>query len=302
MKKLCILCLLLCAVLATACGKPQTPEKNIKLRGQTEAVYYTVKAPVDGEIRGLILEPGERIRKSQPLFGLGTQDKDPGVEKAAAELARAQARLNNASRENSEATRASSAAALQNARERVQSAAGNHEKMQRLYTIGGTSRVKLQQAKEELDTANAALAAARARFDQVSRTYTPEELAALKQQVEQARASYDAAVLTVEGSEVASPATGIVKDILAKNGETVKKGQAVIRLTASTDCTIPVSLSVADPRFTEGMEASITAAGNKKSFPAVIRRAEPDKLVLFSNQKPEELPEGTTVEISINIK
>ena len=115
MKKVCMLLLLFCLLVTAACSKPQTTEKSIRLKGKTEAVLYTVKAPVDGEVRGLILEPGERIRKGQPLFGLGTQDENPEVGKAAAELAKAQARLNNATQGNKEAGRASAAAALQSA-------------------------------------------------------------------------------------------------------------------------------------------------------------------------------------------
>ena len=85
MKKVCMLLLLFCLLVTAACSKPQTTEKSIRLKGKTEAVLYTVNAPVDGEVRGLILEPGERIRKGQPLFGLGTQDENPEVGKAAAE-------------------------------------------------------------------------------------------------------------------------------------------------------------------------------------------------------------------------
>ena len=107
MKKLCMLMLLVCLILTAACGKPKATDNTIRLQGRTEAVLYTVKAPVDGEIRGLILDAGERIRKGQPLFGLGTQDENPEVEKAATELAKAQARLNNASQGNSDASRAS---------------------------------------------------------------------------------------------------------------------------------------------------------------------------------------------------
>ena len=132
MKRICML-LLVCLILTAACGNPRTTEKNIRLQGKTEAVLYTVRAPVDGEIRGLILDVGERIRKGQPLFGLGTQDENPEVEKAATELAKAQARLNNAAQGNSEASRASAASVLQSARSQVQRAEQNYNKMQRLY-------------------------------------------------------------------------------------------------------------------------------------------------------------------------
>lgn len=299
MKKLCTLLALLCLLLATACNQTQPKEKNISLQGTTEAVLYTVKAPAEGEIRGLILDKGERIRKGQPLFGLGTQDKDPEVEKAATELAKAQARLNNASDENSEANRAAAAAAVQNAQGQVQAAEQNYAKLQRLFAIGGISKIKMQQAQQELDMARATLSAAQARFERVSHTYTPEEIAALKKQTEEARAAYDGAVLTVEGSEIVSPATGIVREIWLKNGDPATKDQPVMQILSSTDCVIKVSAKTADTRLKEGMEASVTAPGIRKPFPARIRSIEQNTLTLFSNQKPEELPDGTAVEISV---
>ena len=302
MKKVCMLLLLACLILAAACSKPRTTEKNIRLQGKTEAVIYTVKAPVDGEIRGLILDTGERIRKGQPLFGLGTQDENPEVEKAAAELARAQARLNNASQGNSEASRASAAAALQSARGEVQNAEQNYNKMQRLYKVGGISRNRMQQAQLDLESARAGLAAAQARYEQVSRTYTPEELAVLEQQVQKNRTAYDAAILTVEGSEIASPTTGIVRQIWVKNGEPVKKDQPVMQIVSATDCTVLISSKISDPRLTEGMEASVAVTGSKKRFPAVIRKIEKDTVILFSSQKPEDLTEGTTVEVTLAFK
>ena len=296
MRKICMLLLLFCLILTVACGKPRTIEKKVRLQGMTEAVLYTVKAPVDGEVRGLILDTGERIRKGQPLFGLGTQDEDPEVGKAAAELAKAQARLNNASQGNNEAGRASAAAALQSARSEVQTAEQECNKMQRLYDVGGISRNRMQQAQRNLESARATLAAAQARYEQANRTYTPEELAELEQQVQKNRTAYDAAILTVEGSEIASPATGIVRQIWVKNGEAVKKEQPVMQILSATDCTITISSAVTDPRLTEGMEATVTAVRSKKEFPAVIRKIEQNTVTLFSGKKPEDIPEGTAVE------
>ena len=257
---------------------------------------------MDGEIRGLILDTGERIRKGQPLFGLGTQDENPEVEKAATELAKSQARLNNASQGNSEASRASAAAVLQSARNEVQSAEQNYNKMQRLYKVGGISRNRMEQAQRDLESARAGLAAAQARYEQVSRAYTPEELAEMEQQVQKNRTAYDAAILTVEGSEIVSPSTGIVRQIWVKNGEAVKKEQPVMQILSATDCTIIINSKIVDPRLTEGMEASVTVTGNKKAFPAVIRKIENNTLTLFSSQKPEELAEGTTVEVTFALK
>ena len=297
MKRLYILFPLLCLLLLTACGRQPATAKNITLQGKTEAVRYVVKAPVDGKIRGLILDKGERIRKGQPLFGLGTQDENPEVGKASAELAKAQARLNNASSGNNEAGRASAAAAVGNARSQVVNAEQKYAKMQRLYAIGGVSRLKMQQAQQELEGARSSLSAAQARYEQVNRVYTKEELAQLEKKVQEARTTYDAVVLTVEGSEIASPTTGIVGEIWVKNGEAVKKEQRVMEIVSATDCTITVRSAIPDPRLQEGGEATVTATASKKSFPAVIQKTGQNTITLFTTKKPEEIPEGTNVEI-----
>jgi multidrug resistance efflux pump len=174
--------------------------------------------------------------------------------------------------------------------------------MERLYKVGGISRIRLQQAELNLQSARATLAAAQARYEQASRSYTPEELAELEQQVQKNRTAYDAAVLTVEGSEIVSPATGTVRQIWAKNGEAVKKEQPVMRILSATDCTIKITTGITDSRLAEGMEASVSATGSKKEFPAVIRKIEQNTVTLFSGKKPEELPENATVEVTITLK
>ena len=74
-----------------------------------------------------------------------------------------------------------------------------------------------------------------------------------------------------------------------------------MQILSAADCTIVVHSKTPDPRLAEGMEATVTAAGSKKDFPAVIRKIEQNTVTLFSGKKPEELPEGTTVEIVIPI-
>ena len=301
MKKIYALLLLFCLVITAACSKQQSkPEKDtVRLQGKTEAVFHTIKAPVEGSIRGLILDKGERIRKGQPLFGLGAQEKNPEAEKAAEELAKAQARLNNASRETNEASRATAEASIQNAQNRVRQAEQQYAKMQRLFSVGGISKKMLTQSQLDLESARASLSAAQSRLQQLTRVYTPEEKEALKKQVEEAKASYDAVVLTIAGSEIASPATGIVQEIWCKNGDPVKPEQPVMQILSSTDCFIKATAATADSRLKEGMEASITAAGIRKPFSGKIHSLNQNNIILFSDQKPEEIPGGTAVEITI---
>ena len=73
-------------------------------------------------------------------------------------------------------------------------------------------------------------------------------------------------------------------------------------ISADPECTVKISVSLSDPRIREGTEATVTPAGSKKSFPAVIRQVGQNSLVLFSDRKPEDLPEGASVDVRINVK
>ena len=72
-----------------------------------------------------------------------------------------------------------------------------------------------------------------------------------------------------------------------------------MQILSSTDCFIKATAATADSRLKEGMEASITAAGIRKQFSGKIHSMNQNNIILFSDQKPEELPGGTAVEITI---
>jgi len=72
-----------------------------------------------------------------------------------------------------------------------------------------------------------------------------------------------------------------------------------MQIVSATDCTIKITSATKDSRLAEGMEASVTAAGSKKDFPAIIRKIEQNSVTLYSDKKPEELTDGTVVEVTI---
>lgn len=282
----------------TACSKTASP-KNIEFHGTLRAVHYTITAVKDGEVRGLILEKGERIRKEQPLLGLGTQENNPQADKAAADLAKAQAEMNRLSYANSLEGRATAALALQNAQNRVQEARQNYDKMQKLYAIGGISKIRMQQAHDELSLAHAELNAAQTRFQQSNQPSSPADAAAIKLKVEDLKKAYETTVLSIAGSEITSPTTGMVQTVWVKNGAKVKEKQKLLEILSSTDCTITIPLATPDNRLKEGMPVKIANTSLKNPFDGIIRKIEGNTITVYSDKKPEELPDGASVIVTI---
>lgn len=295
---LAALALLFLFLSAAACKQAAEPSP-IRFSGKVESLRYTIAAVKDGEIRGLILEKGERIRKGQPLFGLGTQDKDPAVGKAAAELAKAQAELNRNSAVSSAAARAAAAANVQSSLNEVQNAQQAYHKMQQLYAIGGVSKARLQQAQGRLEQATASLNAAQAQLERSNSVQSPEETEAQRKKVRELKEAYEKTVLAVTGSETASPSTGTVQTVWVKNGDKVKQQQPVMEILSATDCRIRLTLPTADSRLKEGMAVTLQSTSLKKNFPGLIQAIESNTVTIFSDQKPEDIPDGAVVDILI---
>ena len=297
-KRLMLLALCGLMGIVAACGQIAAP-KSLEWRGTLRSVPYTITAVKDGEIRGLILENGQRIRKGQPLLGLGTEENDPRADKAAADLAKAQAEMNRLSFANSAEGRAAAALAVQNAQARVQQAQQNYTKMLQLYHIGGISKLRMQQAHDELSVANAALSAAQTRFQESNRAASPSDAAAIKLKVEDLKKAYETTVLSIAGSEIASPTTGIVQNLRVKNGDRVKEKAPLLDILSSTECTITIPLVTPDRRLKEGMTVEIANVSLKSPFAGSIRKIEGNTLTLYSDKKPEELPDGAPVVITV---
>ncbi|MEE3478640.1 MAG: HlyD family efflux transporter periplasmic adaptor subunit [Succiniclasticum sp.] len=288
---------LLFACLTAGCGKPA--KQTVRLTGKVQLVRTEVKAPAAGKVQGLIVEKGERIRKGEPLFGIASADgkTDPGPK--AKELAKAQAELHRAQSGNSAADRAAAAAAVQSALASLQAANNNYQKMSRLYGIGGVSKRQLDMAAQNQAAAQNNLAAAQARLAQ-AQSAPKQDPAALQEKVAKLKEAYEAEAER-SGNEVKAPFTGLIDAAALKNGTAVQAGQTVLTLTATTECYIRIPHSSKDTRLEAGRTVTLSAPGLQKPFIGIIKENTDKELVIFSDQKPEDLPDGATVDIETTV-
>ena len=291
--------LILGTVFLLLAGCSRQTRQTVHLQGKVEAVTTTLQAPAAGKVQGLIVEKGDRIRKGEPLFGVadGTGTSVPG--KAAQELAKAQAELRRAQAGGSAVDRAAAAAAVQSAVADLQTASATYQKMNRLYAIGGVSRRQLEQSAQNLTAAQNRLAAAQAELNQAQRT-PPADPAALQAKVKTLKEAYEREA-EQSANEVKAPFTGLVGELKARNGATVRQGQPVLTLTSTAECYLRIPQSVRDSRLETGRTVTLTAPGLKKPFIGIIRENTDKQLVIYSDQKPEDLPVGAAVDVEITL-
>ncbi len=236
MKKLTILCLLAMsiALLLAGCAKTDTsattkqPEKKVELQS------YTITAPKDGKIIGLISEKGERISKDQPLFAIADEKIDEQVKNLTTQVALAEAELKRMENGIAVASAPIDTTALAN---NVTTAQNKAAKMNNLLAAGAVSRNQAQAAQLELQQAVAALQAASASQQAQIQKASPEAQEEQKKKIEALKKQLAEAQQAQQANEALSPCTGTIVEIKQANDSIVTKGQDVLVIKEEADST-----------------------------------------------------------------
>lgn len=216
-----IFSILLIASLCIGCSSSQKPASN----ASSSSKLHTITAPKAGKIIGLIVEKGERISKDQPLFAMADEQLSKDLAKCSADLAAAEAKL----KVMQNGTASPNTANIPALKARQQKAQENAAKMERLLAIGGISRAKADAARQELQQANNALAAAQQQTES-SKPASPEAIEAQQKEISSLRSKPNVFISKQQENEVLCPATGIVKEIKVANGAEVKELDVVLVL------------------------------------------------------------------------
>lgn len=199
---------------------------------------YTISAPAKGKILGLILEKGEHIGKGQPLFAIASAIVDQNVKTTSEQVAKAEAKLKKLEIGSAIQIDESEIAA---ARNRVDRAINNVNKMNSLFAAGAVSKKQAQQAERELDSAKADLSAL---IEQTERQKaSPEEIEKQKKALEEVKIRNVKALEKQAAFEAFAPSSCVVMEKFANNGDEVEKDQAVLNLLAQDECETKIKLN-----------------------------------------------------------
>ncbi len=292
-KVICILSAFLVLFAAGGC----TPQGSNALGSTTLSVpTYAVKAPAAGKLLGLISEKGERISKGQPLFAVSANAVDSKVKDVTTQLAKAEADLKRMEVGTSAPVPAGDLAAAQ---ANVAAAQQKAAKMNSLLAQGAVSRNQAQAAQNELVAATLALQAASSTAVQ-TKPAAPEQIAAQKKLVEQLKQQQAASLAQQQQNEGVSPCTGIITELAAKNNDNVQKDQVILHIKSTTSCSLTLNVSAAKAKeLQKGQGVSIKAEAVPAPFAGKISAIDGSKITITSDNKPEDLADGTKVEVSL---
>ena len=225
-----------------------------------------VGAKVMGRVHWIGVEKGDTVQEGQVLVRLEDNEFRAQVNQASANLAAAQARLDQLRTGSRPQEKFRDKAAVLQAEANLKMAEAEYQRSERLFKDGVASKSELDNALARRDTAAALLEAARQSSAMTDLGPRAEEIRAAEAQVQQMKAALDYAQTQLAATEIKAPVSGTVLQRIVERGEMVSPSAfggsgartSVVDLADLTDLQIELDISQADfARLKMGQRAEI---------------------------------------------
>src|SRR5689334_3247571 len=225
-----------------------------------------VGAKVMGRVAWIGVEKGDLVQAGQVLVRLEDTEFRAQVNQARANLASAQARLDQLRSGSRPQEKMRDKAAVLQAEARLRTAEAEYQRTDRLFHSGVASKSELDRALAERDTAAAFVEAAKQSSSMTDVGPRPEEIRAAEAEVQQMRAALDYAQTQMAATEIKAPVSGTVLERIVERGEMVSPSAfggsgartSVVDLADLTDLQVELDISQTDfARLKQDQKAEI---------------------------------------------
>jgi len=225
-----------------------------------------VGAKVSGRVAWIGVEKGDNVQAGQLLVRLEDTEFRAQVNQAKANLAAAQARLDQLKSGSRPQEKLKDKATVIQAEANLKNAEAAYQRADTLYRSGVVSKAELDNALAQRDSARALVEAARQSSAMTDIGPRTEEIRAAEAQVQQMKAALDYAQTQLTATEIKAPVAGTVLERIVERGEMVTPSAfggsgartSVVDLADLTDLQIELDISQADfSRLKIGQKAEI---------------------------------------------
>lgn len=220
---------------------------------------YMVSAPVNGRVKRITLEPGDRVSAGETLVAVFEPDDPTPLDARTRREAEAQVRAAEAELERAEAE-------LKRLAEERSLAFTDLERLERLHAEGIVSQAQL----------DAARTTARATSEAVSGAEAARRRARFELETAKARIAPVTRGASSERLEIFAPVDGVVLQRLQESESAVLQGAPLVEIADTSRLEIVADfLSTDAVQFEPGMRAVIDGWGGGRELAATLRRVEP---------------------------
>ena len=243
------------ASVRTDTGGASAGESVLSATGYVVAHHkIAVGAKVMGRVSWIGVEKGDTVQEGQVLVKLEDSEFRAQVNQALANLASAQARMDQLRSGSRPQEKLRDKAAVMQAEANFRKAEADYERAEKLFRAGVSSKAELDHALMERDTAAALVEAARQSSSMTDVGPRQEEIRAAQAQVQQMKAALEYAQTQMAATEIRAPVSGTVLARIVERGEMVTPSAfggsgartSVVDLADLTDLQIELDISQTD--------------------------------------------------------
>jgi HlyD family secretion protein len=213
-----------------------------------------VGAKVMGRVKWIGVEKGDRVQEGQILVRLEDNEFRANVNQARANLAAAQARLDQLRAGSRPQEKLKDRAGILQAQATLTNAEAEYRRTEELHRAGVASKAELDRTIAQRDTARALVESATQASAMTDIGPRSEEIRAAAAQVQQVRAALDFAQTQLSDTEIKAPVSGTVLQRIVERGEMVTPSAigesgartSVVALADLNDLQIELDISQTD--------------------------------------------------------
>jgi HlyD family secretion protein len=276
-KSVTVVAAVLLLVAAGAAGYGLWPsEPAAPIVGVVRTTEIRVAPEVGGQLDAIRVRKGDRVRAGDVLATLSAIELSASVVQARAALKAASADRDNVYAGVRAEEVASLAAAIDKAKSRLEYAQSQLARTSFLARSDTATQQALDQAENDVATARADIAEAKANHDAAVAGPTREERAIADAQVKAAASALAVIEQHLDKTILRAPADGVVSVIVAEVGENIRAGEPVLVIEEAGKRWL--SFNVREDRLrglTVGAKVGVVRVGMREATPAVITELNP---------------------------
>jgi HlyD family secretion protein len=236
-------------------GGASSGESVLSASGYVVAHHkIAVGAKVMGRVAWIGVEKGDTVREGQVLVRLEDSEFRAQVNQAKANLAAAQAKLDQLRTGSRPEEKLKDKAAVLQAEANLKNAEAEYQRTEALYRSGVSSKAEFDRALAQRDSAAAMVQAARQSSAMTDIGPRKEEIRAAAAEVQQMNAALDYANTQFAATEIKAPVSGTVLERIVERGEMVSPSAfggsgartSVVDLADLTDLQVELDISQTD--------------------------------------------------------
>lgn len=233
---------------------------DLSASGTVEATTVDLGFELPGRVLEVHVDEGDAVSAGQELARLDTRELDANADAARAQLATAEASLQELLAGARSQEIVSAEAGVRSAAQRAETARRELARARTLFEGGAISRQALDQAETALEVAESTHEQARESLELLREGARTETVQAQRARVAQARANLARVEATLANAVVSAPMAGVVTIKHRRPGETVAPGTPVVTVLDNSDRWVRIYVRGDQiGRVSIGMPASITS-------------------------------------------